>query len=103
LGLSFVKKHIEMSLTLSGEFKRQVDANTARLVESYRIILKKSQIGGSLEPQTDLLLSTAAANISFHAHALLDQINEIRLHLLLQVEEEDAAHTQQMSLADASP
>jgi hypothetical protein len=89
-----------MSLTLSGEFKRQVDANTARLVESYRIILKKSQISGSLEPQTELLLSTAAANISFHAHALLDQINEIRLHLLLQVEEEGAS---QKLLASAPP
>ena len=72
-----------MSLALSSEFKRTVDANTARLVESYRILLKKSQIGNSLEPQTELLTATAAANIAYHAHALLDQISELRMHFLL--------------------
>jgi hypothetical protein len=72
-----------MSITISGEFKRQVDANAARLVESYRILLKKAQVGNSLEPQDELLISTAISNITFHAHSFLDQINEMRMHLLL--------------------
>ena len=38
-----------MSITVSGEFKRQVDANAASLVESYRLLLKKTQVGSSLE------------------------------------------------------
>jgi len=75
-----------MSITVSGEFKRQVDANAASLVESYRILLKKTQVGSSLEPQDELLLATAASNIELHAHSFLDQINEIRMHLLLRAD-----------------
>lgn len=42
------------------------------------------------QPQDELLLAAAAAKIEFHAHAFLDQINEIRMHLLLNASAEGA-------------
>ena len=71
------------SSSLSTEFNRKVDANAARLVESYRILLKKAQVGSSVEPQDELVLSTSASNIALHTHELLDQVNELRLQFVL--------------------
>jgi len=86
-----------MSITVSGEFKRQVDANAASLVESYRILLKKTQVGSSLQPQDELLLDAAASNIELHAHSFLDQINEMRMHLLLRADPEAPSGSPQCS------
>jgi hypothetical protein len=66
------------------DFKRKVDMNVTRMVESYRILLKGGVIEKSLPPHTGLQLSAAASNIVFHSHALLDQVNELRLQLILQ-------------------
>jgi hypothetical protein len=65
------------------DFKRKVDMNISRLVESYRILLKGGLLEKSMAPHNQLQLSTAAANISYHSHALLDQVNELRLQIVL--------------------
>ena len=72
-----------MSGVVQDDFKRKVDMNVTRMVESYRILLKGGMIEKSLPPHSQLHLSTAATNIVFHSHALLDQVNELRLQLAL--------------------
>ena len=74
-----------MSTTnVSDEFKKMTDASVSRLLESYKILLKKACIGSTtMQPQDDLLIMTAASNIASHSHFLLDQVNELRMQLLL--------------------
>jgi hypothetical protein len=69
--------------TVSTEFRRQIDANAASLVEAYRVILKKAAVGATVEPQDDLLVAAAAAMIETHTHSLLEQVDELRKQLLL--------------------
>ena len=66
------------------DFKRKVDQNVTRLVESYRILLKSGVVDKSLAPHAQLQLQTATSNVVFHSHALLDQVNELRLQICLQ-------------------
>jgi len=68
---------------VSDEFKKMTDASVSRLLESYKILLKKACIGSTMQPQDDLLIMTAASNIASHSHFLLDQVNELRMQLLL--------------------
>lgn len=68
-----------------------MDANAASLVEAYRILLKKAQLGPTVDPQDDLLVSAAAANITMHAHSLLEKVNELRKQLLLLEVDSDSA------------
>ena len=70
-------------MDLSDNFNRKVDGTTARLVESYRMLLRKGVIEDSVEPQTELQMNTAAANIAYYSQSLLDQINELRMEILL--------------------
>lgn len=70
------------SLGAADDFRRKVDTNISRLVESYRLLLKCSVVEKSLSPHTHLQLSTASANIVLHGHSLLDQINELRLQVV---------------------
>lgn len=72
-----------MNRDASSEFKRQVDSSVASLVESYRIILKKAHIGTVFQSHDELLIAAAVENIILRNHALLDQVNELREHILL--------------------
>lgn len=68
---------------IADDFKRKVDMNVSRLVESYRILLKGGIIEKSVPPHATLQLATASSNIVFHSHSLLDQINELRVQIIL--------------------
>ncbi len=69
---------------LHEKFNRNVDATTARLVESYRMLLRKGVIEDSVEPQAELQMDTAVSNIAFHTQNLLNQINELRMQIIMQ-------------------
>ena len=65
--------------TLRDDFNRRVDGSVSRLIESYRVVLKGGTVDKSLPPNAHMHFSAAAANVALHAHALLDQVNELRL------------------------
>mmetsp|Transcript_19506 Transcript_19506/g.19613 ORF Transcript_19506/g.19613 Transcript_19506/m.19613 type:complete len:114 (+) Transcript_19506:83-424(+) len=65
-------------------FERRLDANFLRLSDSYRSILLESQVADEVPSHKSLLLDSSAANIVHAAQSLLDQIHELRLHIILQ-------------------
>ena len=74
--------------TRSDDFQRKVDSHVSALIESYRTLLKKGQVGETVEQHAALQINTAASNISFHSNALLDQILELRLAISVQQADE---------------
>ena len=65
--------------TLRDDFNRRVDGSVSRLIESYRVLLKGGTVDKSHAPSVHMQFSATAANVALHAHALLDQVNELRL------------------------
>lgn len=84
-----------MSLGLrSDDFRRKVDANVSTLVDAYRGLLKKGQVADKLEPHASLQLGAAVANIGVHVNALLDQISELRMSLVILEQGDHLGHDQ---------
>ena len=65
------------------KFKRDLDTNISKLIDAYRTLLKKSELSSTVGIHEELQVSTATASISFHCQALLDQINELKLQIIL--------------------
>jgi hypothetical protein len=78
----------------SDDFKRKVDSHVSALVDSYRTLLRKGQVGDKMEQQMSLQVDTAVSNISLHSNALLDQINELRLALVVLPDEDEEKQEQ---------
>ena len=78
----------------SDDFKRKVDSHVSALVDSYRTLLCKGQVGDKMEQQMSLQVDTAVSNISLHSNALLDQINELRLALVVLPDEDEEKQEQ---------
>lgn len=84
----------------SDDFQRKVDSHVSAMVKSYMTLLRKGQVGGTVEQHGALQVNTAVSNIAFHSNALLDQINELRLALLVKQngkggEEDDGVMSQE--------
>ena len=67
----------------SDDYTRKIDAHVSSLVDAYRNILKKGQVADKLEPHATLQVGSAVATIAVHTNALLDQINELRMALMI--------------------
>jgi hypothetical protein len=78
----------------SDDFKRKVDSHVSALVDSYRTLLRKGQVRDKMEQQMSLQVDTAVSNISLHSNALLDQINELRLALVVLPDEDEEKQEQ---------
>mmetsp|Transcript_24814 Transcript_24814/g.42007 ORF Transcript_24814/g.42007 Transcript_24814/m.42007 type:complete len:113 (+) Transcript_24814:139-477(+) len=65
-------------------FENAVEANISRLRENYTTLLLKSQVKEEVLGHEHLQLQASAANIVHSCQCLLDQVQEIRLHILLQ-------------------
>ena len=77
-----------MSLSLrSDDFKRKVDSHVSILTDSYRTLLRKGHVGDKVEQHASLQVDAAVSNIILHSNALLDQINELKLAILVNQEE----------------
>ena len=92
---------------------RDLDTNIYKIMDSYRQLLKKGQVNseGEVSTHEELQIETAATSIvsasfdifthvhlsllsycyicfnfpqSYHARAIIDQIHDLRMHLLLQ-------------------
>mmetsp|Transcript_4494 Transcript_4494/g.10139 ORF Transcript_4494/g.10139 Transcript_4494/m.10139 type:complete len:85 (-) Transcript_4494:167-421(-) len=66
-------------------FVRDLDTNIYKLMESYRLLIRKGQVGTS-NVHEQLQVETASSNILLHSHALLEQIHDIRTQILLHSE-----------------
>ena len=60
-----------------------VAAITSRIIDSYRLLLKRSVLEESLSVHEELQISNATGTIIFNSQSLLDIIQELRLKLLL--------------------
>lgn len=66
-----------------------IDNDLYKLTDNYKLLLKKCQINQSMGINEKFEVTTAATNIVFHCQHLLDIINELKIILLLQQEDEN--------------
>jgi len=95
---------------------RDLDTNIHKIMDSYRLLLQKGQVStaGEMSIHEELQVETASTSIVsltlnrvsfvlspwlihkryfaqvFHARAILDQIHDLRMHLLLQSDAESS-------------
>lgn len=93
---------------MSDAFQRKLETNVNRLIESYKTLLKKSDVNAAHAPQEGLVITAAAATIvselimhpypselhnfltlllmmqAYHAQSLLDQIETVRTRIILE-------------------
>lgn len=66
------------------KFTKELDTNLYKITEAYRTLLKKAQIDESYSNHEAFQIETASASLVTHAQAILDQIHDLRMHILLQ-------------------
>jgi hypothetical protein len=60
-----------------------VDATISRIVDSYRLLLKRSVLEESISVHEELQISNASGTVILNSQALLEIIQELRLKLIL--------------------
>lgn len=66
------------------QFNSELDVNTSRLVDAYKLILKNSMIlEESISPHEKLQILIATSSTIYHSQALLDQIQLIKQSIIV--------------------
>jgi hypothetical protein len=80
-----------MDAALAEEINGEVDTDLHKLIDSYKVLLKKCVVNKSLGIHEQFEVEASATNIVYHCQHLLDIVYQLKTMLILQQQRKTAA------------